>query len=121
MDGNAPLNRVTAIGGSYTPALAITNNQIFFLRWADADNSSGDNAMAIDDLSISFNLTNQVPPVVAGFTGAPTNGPAPLTVTFANLSSGATNYSWDFGDGNASNNVRTLPIPTATPGFTRSC
>ena len=103
LDGNAAPNRVTALGGTYSPAVAITNGQVFFLRWADADNSSADNAMAIDDLSISFNLTNQVLPVVAGFDGAPTNGPAPLTVVFTNSSSGATNYSWDFGDGNITN------------------
>jgi PKD repeat protein len=41
-------------------------------------------------------------PVVAGFTGAPTNGVAPLIVNFTNSSSGATNYAWDFGDGNTS-------------------
>ena len=37
---------------------------------------------------------------MAGFSGTPTNGAAPLVVTFANLSSNATNYVWNFGDGN---------------------
>jgi PKD repeat protein len=37
---------------------------------------------------------------VAGFNGGPTNGAAPLKVTFTNLSSNATNYVWNFGDGN---------------------
>src|SRR5262249_6600043 len=46
-------------------------------------------------------VTNPPPPTVS-FTGSPTNGLVPLTVTFANTTSGATNYSWDFGDGNAS-------------------
>ena len=46
-----------------------------------------------------------VPPVEAGFTGSPANGLAPLVVSFINLSSGATNYSWDFGDGNSSASV----------------
>jgi PKD repeat protein len=41
------------------------------------------------------------PPVpVAGFSGGPTNGVAPLAVTFTNLSSNAANYVWNFGDGN---------------------
>ena len=40
------------------------------------------------------------PAPVAGFTGTPTNGVAPMTVTFTNLSSNATNYVWNFGDGN---------------------
>ena len=37
-----------------------------------------------------------------GFTGGPTNGLAPLTLMFTNVSSGATNYAWDFGDGHTS-------------------
>ncbi len=48
-------------------------------------------------------VTNATP--VASFVGVPTNGSAPLTVTFTNLSSGglATNYLWSFGDGAISN------------------
>jgi autotransporter-associated beta strand protein len=41
-----------------------------------------------------------IPPPLVGFSGGPTNGAAPLTVTFTNLSSNATNYVWNFGDGN---------------------
>jgi len=41
---------------------------------------------------------------VAGFTGAPTNGIAPLAVTFTNISTGIiTNGFWDFGDGSTTN------------------
>jgi hypothetical protein len=43
--------------------------------------------------------------VVASFTGGPTNGVPPLTVTFTNFSAGATNYAWTFGDGNSSTNA----------------
>src|SRR5262249_5944954 len=98
------------------PALTIPNGQTFYLRWADADNSSADDAMAVDDLVISFSLSNPPPPVVAGFAASPTNGVAPLTVVFTNLSTGATNYSWAFGDGNLSTN--TNPANTYTnPGL----
>ncbi len=38
----------------------------------------------------------------ASFTGSPTSGEVPLTVTFSNASSGATSYSWTFGDGGTS-------------------
>ena len=38
----------------------------------------------------------------AGFTGKPVSGPAPLTVQFTSLSSGANAYSWSFGDGGTS-------------------
>ena len=40
---------------------------------------------------------------VASFTGAPTSGSAPLTVSFTDTSSGGpTSWSWDFGDGTSS-------------------
>src|SRR5262249_25950852 len=54
LDGNAAANRVTGIGGIYTPTPAITNGQLFFLRWADGDNTSADNGMAVDDFFIWF-------------------------------------------------------------------
>ncbi|HSS35818.1 MAG TPA: carboxypeptidase regulatory-like domain-containing protein [Patescibacteria group bacterium] len=42
-------------------------------------------------------------PPVAGMTAAPTTGPAPLTVTFADASTGGpTSWAWDFGDGTSS-------------------
>jgi serine protease AprX len=44
---------------------------------------------------------NDVP--VADFSGNPTSGCAPLTVSFSDLSSGGpTSWSWDFGDGGSS-------------------
>jgi PKD repeat protein len=55
-------------------------------------------------------------PVVADFAGNPTNGVAPLTVIFTNLSSGAVDFAWDFGDGNLSTNAS--PVNTYTnPGL----
>ncbi len=105
LDGNAAGNRVTGIGGTYAPATSITNGQLFFLRWVDVDNTAADHGIAVDDFSISFSLTNPPQPVVAGFAAGPTNGLAPLNVSFTNLSTGATNFSWDFGDGNSSTNT----------------
>jgi PKD repeat protein len=103
LDGNDPTNRVVGIGGAYSPSTLIPNGQRFYLRWADPDDPGTDQSMAIDDLTITFALTNPPPPaVLADFTAGPTQGVAPLTVTFTNLSSGATNYVWDFGDGNGS-------------------
>jgi PKD repeat protein len=102
LDGNAAANRVTGIGGTYTPTAGITNGQIFYLRWADADDPHLDNAMAVDDFLITFSLGSPPPLVVAAFSGSPTSGAAPLNVVFTNLSSGATNYGWAFGDGNSS-------------------
>ena len=67
----------------------------------------------------SLTRTNYIavvaPPPVADFSGSPTNGFAPLTVTFTNLSAGATNWLWDFGDTQTSANAN--PVNTyADPG-----
>src|SRR6266404_2213451 len=71
--------------------------------------------MALDDLTLTFILPT---PVVAGFAAAPTNGLAPLTVNFTNLSSGATNYSWDFGDGNTSTAINPANTYTNAGNYT---
>ncbi len=42
--------------------------------------------------------TSQVPPT-ADFSASPTSGTAPLTVSFTDGSTGATSWSWEFGDG----------------------
>jgi len=39
---------------------------------------------------------------IANFAASPTNGAAPMKVIFTNLSTGAADYSWNFGDGNIS-------------------
>jgi len=44
----------------------------------------------------------EYPISTSDFTASPTNGFAPLTVHFTNLSSSATAYTWNFGDGNSS-------------------
>ena len=64
---------------------------------------------------ITLNITNlgAVPPPVALFSGTPTNGPTPLTVTFTDGSTGSiTNRSWDFGNGDTSNTTATTVLYT---------
>jgi PKD repeat protein len=47
-----------------------------------------------------------IQPPVASFTAVPTNGAAPLTVTFTDSSTGTiTNWLWNFGDGTTSNAI----------------
>lgn len=41
----------------------------------------------------------------ASFTASPQNGSAPLNIFFTNTSTGATNFSWDFGNGQSVANV----------------
>ena len=55
-------------------------------------------------LLVGVTLTVGSPLPVASFTGSPTNGVAPLTVTFTDTSTGSiTNWSWSFGDGGTTN------------------
>ncbi len=62
--------------------------------------------------------TNSVPPPVAAFSGAPTSGTAPLTVTFTDTSTGwITNRLWHFGDGTSTNTLGTTMVHQyTTPG-----
>ncbi|PKR82181.1 hypothetical protein CW751_02290 [Brumimicrobium salinarum] len=54
-------------------------------------------------------LLEQNPPPEASFTATPTQGPAPLDVIFTNTSDPASQYDWDFGngDGNIVNDLST--------------
>ena len=55
---------------------------------------------------------------VANFTGTPTNGTAPLTVVFTDLSTNVpTAWNWSFGDGSNENSIVKDPVHTyLTPG-----
>ena len=53
---------------------------------------------------------------VAGFSGSPTSGDYNLVVSFTNSSTGATSYSWNFGDGGSS--TATSPSHTYTAAGT---
>lgn len=70
--------------------------------------AGGTNSLTLTNYIV---VTNPPPPIVS-FTGGPTNGLAPVTVNFTNATSGATNYSWNFGDGNASTAVNPSNIYT---------
>ncbi|HXE42914.1 MAG TPA: PKD domain-containing protein, partial [Candidatus Baltobacteraceae bacterium] len=65
-------------------------------------------------------VTTNPPLPVANFSGGPTNGTFPLTVNFTNLSSGATNYFWTFGDGHFSSSINPVHIYTNAGSFTVS-
>ncbi len=77
--GNIGSSNVVATGGSNTGAVTIGPYSVLILSQVPA------------------------PPPVANFTASPTNGLAPLTVTFTNTSTGnITNQLWSFGDGGTS-------------------
>jgi PKD repeat protein len=59
---------------------------------------------ASDHLPVVADYTIPVPAPVVSFTGNPTNGTAPLTVSFTDNSTGAiTSNFWSFGDGGTTN------------------
>jgi PKD repeat protein len=57
---------------------------------------------------VSYIVATNIAPPVASFTGNPTNGAAPLNVTFTDTSTGSiTNRFWDFGDSTSTNTTST--------------
>ncbi|KAA3637194.1 MAG: PKD domain-containing protein, partial [Calditrichaeota bacterium] len=54
----------------------------------------------------------------AGFVGSPTSGDYPLMVNFTDQSSGASSYSWDFGDGGTSTQANPSYTYTAAGTYT---
>lgn len=100
-DGNtststSPSNTYTN-AGTYAVTLAATNN-------------------GVGSTYTGYIVVNPAP--VAIFTGTPTAGVAPLTVTFSNTSSNATAYLWNFGNGSTSTNVN--PSVTYTSNGTNT-
>ena len=53
LDGNASANRVAGIGGTFTPTIPILNGSVFFLRWADPDDTGADAGIALDNFTFS--------------------------------------------------------------------
>ena len=75
-------------------------------------------AVGTNTLTISNYIVVIQPPPVAGVTNiTPAVGLAPLSVTFSNLSSGATNYLWSFGD---SGTLTTSGITNVTHSYTNA-
>jgi PKD repeat protein len=56
------------------------------------------NSCGSDDEVKTDYITVTCTPPVADFSGSPRSGEVPLTVNFTDLSTGATSWSWDFGD-----------------------
>jgi PKD repeat protein len=56
--------------------------------------------------------------LLADFTGTPTSGAVPLTVTFTDQSIGATSWSWDFGDTGTSTDKNPIYTYTSVGTYT---
>jgi PKD repeat protein len=77
----ATASHTYSAGGTYQATLTVAN--------ANGSNTSAATAITVTAAGRP----------TAAFTASPTTGTAPLAVTFANTSTGATSYSWNFGDG----------------------
>jgi PKD repeat protein len=74
----------------------------------------------VDSVSVqdAFCCTNFVSPPVADFIGSPTNGTAPLAVTFNDNSTGTiSNWFWDFGDSSTTNITTNAIVHTYAAGI----
>jgi PKD repeat protein len=92
-----PVHRYAAVG-TYNVSFAVTN------------------AGGVNSSAYANYVTALPQPPVAGFTGTPTAGTNPLTVTFTDTSTNSpTSWSWDFGD--ATNSTLQNPVHQyANPG-----
>ncbi|NQU09894.1 choice-of-anchor D domain-containing protein [bacterium] len=111
--GGAPLH--TPDLGS--PYLVAAESAYQFVRFDVSNTVMTVTAVRTNDTVIESFLVYQIP--AAQFAASPTNGPAPLVVTFTDVSTGAiTNRHWDFGDG-LSTNILTTSIDHlyAAPGM----
>ena len=98
---------VTAAGGAgITPAnilgsLVLTQNKNGSLPTVGA---GMDRVCAATDFASVYHFLNGANPPVASFTGIPSAGAEPLTVTFTDTSTGTiTNRFWNFGDSSTTN------------------
>ena len=72
-------------------------------------------SVSIQDAFCCATVTN--PPPVADFTGSPTTGTEPLTVTFNDNSTGTvSNWFWDFGDSSTTNITTNSVVHTYAAG-----
>jgi PKD repeat protein len=85
----------------WLPAAADDNAD--FALWFKINGSGTKDYMYVDDVVVSgFAMGGPTPPV-AEFSGSPTSGDAPLTVSFTDLSTNSpTSWDWTFGDGGSS-------------------
>ncbi|MBD3299020.1 MAG: PKD domain-containing protein [candidate division Zixibacteria bacterium] len=109
-DDNNYTNLVTVNSATeqvYSAAIPNTVSGTVYIRVLDTDQTSGNRSedfVYVDEMYIEYSsgtCTETAP--VADFSGSPTTGDAPLTVSFTDLSANNPDtWDWDFGDGGTS-------------------
>lgn len=113
LDGNAATNKTSFTGVTLSGFVLLPGQEIFF-RWLDVNDSGNDHALAVDDLSISFdtnlNATATGPSISAG----PTNVTIAegSTATFAVTAGGSQPLYFQWYQTNTDTSV--IPIDGAT-------
>ena len=101
-DGSTQFTRTYNINTIVTLTAPSTASGSNFQKWRrnGADWSTSTSINVTMDANYTLSAVYVTPPPVASFTGNPTFGGAPLTVTFTDMSTGnITGRSWIFGDG----------------------
>jgi PKD repeat protein len=88
-----------------------TADGVYYFVLKMGSNASAAREILLDELTLKETL-----PVKADFYAETVSGVAPLTVQFYDLSTNATSWAWDFGDGTTS--TEQDPIHTYTTGGT---
>ena len=100
--GAARVERYNA-ANSVTGTRDIPGSPKFLLAYSGGLAAITDNSGKPRITLLDLNLNVTAAPPTAAFSGDPRSGDHPLEVQFTNLSTGATSYLWDFGDGQTSN------------------
>ena len=119
--GNGSIRKVTPVGTNWVVSTISAPGSFSTPRGAALDGAGNLFVTDYGNSTVLMGLVQLPPPPVAAFSGTPTSGVVPLVVTFANLSSNATNYFWDFGDGNTlrtSSNTNVTETYTNTGAYT---
>jgi PKD repeat protein len=119
--GNGLIRKLTPAGTNWV-ASTISAPGRFSEPWGATLDSAG-NLFVTDYLNstVLAGVVQLPPPPAVAFSGTPASGVVPLTVTFVNLTSNATNYVWDFGDGHTlstSSNTNVAETYTNTGSYT---
>jgi PKD repeat protein len=107
LHGAGPFNlindQINLENTTVAPFTAAVQSDLYELRPNNNENVAGSNVGYFQlntDGSMSFTRASAAAAPVAGFTVSPTNGFAPLNVTFTDASTGTiTTWVWTFGDG----------------------
>ena len=113
VDGNAVTNRVVFTNIALAN-ITLAPGQEIFLRWLDVDDVGFDNAVALDDLTVSFGTnspsSNSPPSITAQPTNAVANVGANATFSVTATGTPAPSYQWKLNGTNLLNETNAVLV-----------